>query len=362
MTSKKDLKISNVKGLLIILVVFGHLLEIYKDNYNELFRFIYAFHMPLFIFVSGFLAKRMRVSKIVNLVLLYLIFQTFFNWVLHLTGDYPNLQFTYGEPHFHLWYIVSLGFWYGVALIINKFDLQVSGKWIVFLVLCLISFISRWFTDDIVDGVNVFYDNFSSYTLSYQRTLSFMPFFFMGFFMNKKAVQSMYHSIGNVNVAITIFVVTMFLTFLYIQNVPGTESMFRGSHGVPKIMGDAEGFFSYSIRVAFHYFIAFWLIYLIFNITTSTENILTKWGDHSLTIFLFHPVVVFILRQTEFMEEWDPFSQIAFFLIVTICVSYVLGSSTFTKATKYFCNPYATLKTFADKLFYPIKTNKGIES
>src|SRR5699024_5982800 len=124
MTSKKDLKISNVKGLLIILVVFGHLLEIYKDNYNELFRFIYAFHLPLFIFVIGLLAKRMRVSKIVYLVLLYLIFQTFFNWVLHLAGNYPHLQFTYGEPHLYMWYIVSLGFWYGVALIINKFDLQ----------------------------------------------------------------------------------------------------------------------------------------------------------------------------------------------------------------------------------------------
>src|SRR5699024_12060127 len=101
-------------------------------------------------------------------------------------------------------------------LIINKFDLQVSGKWIVFLVLCLISFISRWYTDDIVDGVNVFYDNFSSYTLSYQRTLSFIPFFFMGFFMNKNAVQIMYYIIEYLNVAITILVFSIFFIFFFI--------------------------------------------------------------------------------------------------------------------------------------------------
>ncbi len=51
---EKDLKISNIKGLLIFLVVFGHLIELYKGNYYQIFVLIYAFHMPLFIFISGF--------------------------------------------------------------------------------------------------------------------------------------------------------------------------------------------------------------------------------------------------------------------------------------------------------------------
>ncbi|MFP3877521.1 acyltransferase family protein, partial [Bacillus paralicheniformis] len=62
---EKDLKISNIKGLLIFLVVFGHLIELYKGNYYQIFVLIYAFHMPLFIFISGFLAKRATVSKII---------------------------------------------------------------------------------------------------------------------------------------------------------------------------------------------------------------------------------------------------------------------------------------------------------
>lgn len=344
MAGKKDLKVSNVKGLLIILVVLGHLLEIYRDNYHELFTFIYAFHMPLFIFVSGYLAKRMKWYKIVNLILLYLIFQTFFNWVLHLTGDYPTLQFTYGKPHFHLWYIVSLGFWYGIALIINHFNFRVVGKLAVFIILCFISFISRWYTDDIVHWINSFYDNFTSYTLSYQRTLSFMPFFFVGFFLNKEGLQKMYHSIKNINVVMTLFVITTFLAFLYIQNAYGAESIYRGSHGLNEILEDEEGFLSYLIKMVLYYSLAFWVVYLIFNFITDKENIITKWGDHSLTIFLFHPVAVFVIRQTEFMKEWEPFTQLAFFLLLTICISYILGSYIFVKVTKYFCNPYDAIK------------------
>ena len=49
----------NYKGILIILVVFGHF--IYESAValsgsfaNDLFKFIYAFHMPAFVFCSGY--------------------------------------------------------------------------------------------------------------------------------------------------------------------------------------------------------------------------------------------------------------------------------------------------------------------
>src|SRR5699024_6913016 len=130
-----------------------------------------------------------RRAKIVNMILLYIIFQTFFNWVLYMTGDYDNLQFTYGEPHFHLWYIVSLGVWYVIALIINHLQLSHFGKWVFFIVLFAVSFISRWYTDDLIQAIEIGDLNITSYTLSYQRTLSFMPFFFVGFFMNKAYME-----------------------------------------------------------------------------------------------------------------------------------------------------------------------------
>lgn len=51
----------NLKGILIVLVVVGHLLEPVAVSANmttmQFVDFIYLFHMPLFIFVSGLFCK-----------------------------------------------------------------------------------------------------------------------------------------------------------------------------------------------------------------------------------------------------------------------------------------------------------------
>lgn len=50
LTKQRDAVVDIAKGIGILLVVYGHL----KNPFNP---FIYAFHMPLFFFLSGFLLK-----------------------------------------------------------------------------------------------------------------------------------------------------------------------------------------------------------------------------------------------------------------------------------------------------------------
>src|SRR5699024_5130707 len=157
----KDQRMSNLQGILIFLVVFGHFVEIYKKKYYDLIVFSYVFHMLVFILISSYCTNYIHISKRIKLILLYLVLHTFFNVILFLTGDNP-FQFTYGEPHFHLWYIVSLGVWYSIVYVISKYNLNARNKWIVFIALCVIGFLSRWYTDSIEDFVTQFYDNFSS--------------------------------------------------------------------------------------------------------------------------------------------------------------------------------------------------------
>lgn len=48
--------IDQLKGIAIFLVVLGHVIEHNAGRDNFLWTLIYSFHMPLFMFVSGYLA------------------------------------------------------------------------------------------------------------------------------------------------------------------------------------------------------------------------------------------------------------------------------------------------------------------
>lgn len=56
----RDLRFDTLKGFLILSVVFGHffLYDATHEGLSEVMvNFFYSFHMPLFVFVSGFFTK-----------------------------------------------------------------------------------------------------------------------------------------------------------------------------------------------------------------------------------------------------------------------------------------------------------------
>ncbi|MDA3100191.1 acyltransferase family protein, partial [Staphylococcus pseudintermedius] len=59
-TKKRDAFFDNARAILIFLVVFGHLIQPYTDAHPTvyaLYLLIYSFHMPAFLFISGYFAK-----------------------------------------------------------------------------------------------------------------------------------------------------------------------------------------------------------------------------------------------------------------------------------------------------------------
>ena len=89
---KRNYRIDNVRALLIILVVVGHLTEIiHYQNSEFVYRWIYIFHMPGFALLSGLCwsgGKDGRVWK--KLIYPYVIFQTLYLIFQHvvLNGDF----------------------------------------------------------------------------------------------------------------------------------------------------------------------------------------------------------------------------------------------------------------------------------
>lgn len=106
-------KIDNIKGFLIWLVVIGHFMlpklnEESSELYINFFYFLYAFHMPAFMIISGYLAKKNNFYQLFKYAIIYVVFKRILGVTEHLAYDmpsyYPDFFHESGAP----WYLICL--------------------------------------------------------------------------------------------------------------------------------------------------------------------------------------------------------------------------------------------------------------
>lgn len=62
----RDSKLDSLKFLLVCLVIIGHVVGPYKDMSANMFvkDFIYLFHIPLLVYISGYLSKNQSLNQV----------------------------------------------------------------------------------------------------------------------------------------------------------------------------------------------------------------------------------------------------------------------------------------------------------
>jgi fucose 4-O-acetylase-like acetyltransferase len=172
-TREKDHRIDTIKGLLIILVVLGHIIGIcgYGVICENIWQIIYVFHMPLFILISGYLTTIKPISvfwKSLNrIVVPLLIFQLLFVFIaVVIFRNAFSISYLI-TPFWILWYLLSLAFW--------RIMIQFTPKILLSLPLLYL----------IIATVIAIFGGLMPYgrILSIQRTFSFYPFFLFGFYL-----------------------------------------------------------------------------------------------------------------------------------------------------------------------------------
>ena len=126
--------INVLKAFLVLLVLLGHAIQFSYENHglkfddDNLFRLIYAFHMPLFISVSGYLYKMGRPENIRKYLKLTLV--PFFAW------GFIEYLFFYAGNEGVFGYLIKisinpdLGLWFLLALLQAVFIVELVGKYI----------------------------------------------------------------------------------------------------------------------------------------------------------------------------------------------------------------------------------------
>ena len=115
----RDPWLDNVKMVLVTLVVVGHAIGLVSDSMGShwVYDFIYLWHIPAFVFVSGYLSKsfewdRRRMKGLVYTLLVpYLIFEpALYYYRVGVVGERePGTLWL--EPHWTMWYLIVLLMW-----------------------------------------------------------------------------------------------------------------------------------------------------------------------------------------------------------------------------------------------------------
>lgn len=168
---KREWKLDNIKGILIILVVLGHLLELDLNmDYNKYLHVcIYLFHMPAFIFVTGYFAKFSIKNTLKNILYPYLLFQLLYLLFANAIWE-KQRSIQLKEPYWIMWYLFALMIW---SLLLFLFQ-EKSNQWKLLLVIgTTILALAIGFVPQV------------GRTYSLSRIFVFFPFYIAGYYYGK---------------------------------------------------------------------------------------------------------------------------------------------------------------------------------
>lgn len=314
---KRDHYFDNAKFILIFLVVFGHLLQSYIHSDSliaNLYILIYTFHMPAFILIAGYFAKgffeKGYIGKVFKkLIIPYLIFQLIYSIFYYFLFNKQMLDLDVLNPHWSLWFLLSLFYWNLMLPIFNKLKPYFA---------ILLAFLI---------GLAVGYIDWISNYLSLSRTFVFFPFFLMGYYLKKEHFKIITHHRVKIIGAIILVVIALGISLF-----PGlNEKWLLGSK--PYSVMESSSTLGLLKRLGI-YHINLVMIGIFFAFVPRKKLFFTKLGRNTLYVYLLHGFFVRTFRDSAFEEYLSNSQTIIIIFIGTCLLTLILSSKFITKTTK----------------------------
>ncbi|SMF88964.1 Fucose 4-O-acetylase [Paenibacillus uliginis N3/975] len=161
----------NLRFILIVTVFVGNAIEPLisrMDSLHTLYLWIFSFHMPLFVLVTGYFAKSSLMGKtgrkvILQIAIQYVIFQSLYSLLDAVFFHVDDIHRSFFAPYLLLWFLFSHACWRLLLLSMGKLT---AGQQLFFA--AVLGVIAGYLP---VDGV----------WLSVSRTFVFFPFFLVGY-------------------------------------------------------------------------------------------------------------------------------------------------------------------------------------
>ena len=308
----------NLRGVLITLVVCGHLCEQYIDDSNllrHLWIVVYSFHMPLFIFVNGYFARRSSKpagAKSLRMLKYYLLMQALFVLGDWLIRDREFRISLLSDPSYCCWYLLFLVY----AYFIMKFLPKESGQ------------VLRWLIVSLILGLLIGFDTSVGHAYGVGRTFYFLPYFFLGalwadtgrgFKLTRKK-----RGISAVLAVAAIFVLWKLGDAGWFNRL-----VFSGHQSYEALYPDHQMFALLNKAAA--YTAAVLISFIVLHLIPRRKTLFCLLGKHTLLIYLVHifvlPMEFYLIRNVEFTGEKELNSAIILLILAVTSAIICYGLS-----------------------------------
>ena len=331
--ASRDPFFDNAKLLLVTLVVIGHSWNLLPDasTSSPVYTFLYAWHVPAFVLVTGYLSRsftftRRNLHKLVTTIVVpYLVFETLLA-LFRTTVGHEDLGMLYLSPHWPMWYLSALFLWRLATPLFKR----VPQPMVLAVAVSL------------VGGLNTLD------WLDLPRTLGLLPFFVAGMTMRREHFEWLAQP--RVRVVAAGLLVTAFVAATFLNGVSKEWLYWRTGYpdlGVPFWLG--------MICRAGVMLVAATLALSALSLIPTSQRWFTPLGSASLVVYLFHG---FFVKGAEYAglggaSEQDPITA---FLLVTggaVLVSLLLSATPVSRRLNRLVDPISTLTADMPGVLHP---------
>ncbi|WP_413785576.1 acyltransferase family protein [Cytobacillus sp. IB215665] len=329
----RDPFFDNAKFILVFLVVFGHLISMFKGNNEFLYlmiNFLATFRMPALILIAGYFSKNFYkkgfIQKVSSKTILpYVIFEVLYSYYNFVLYGYESVQLSLFLPTMGMWFLLSMFCWNLMLFIFTKLKYSLV---IAFLL-----------------GIGIgFFDNAGAY-LSVSRTFVFFPFFLIGYYMKAEHFHFAKHKYAKY---LSLVLVIICITIIWVADSSIFRMYLLGKYSIDTIGHSLLGGTLYRIII---YFIMLCGICSFLPWVTKKQVFFTSLGKRTAYVYIFHFFIIKYIKTLDWYTEWSKIHIIIipFFAII---ITLLLSSKPFISFTRPLVEYKFSLTTFKKPLDY----------
>lgn len=316
--TKRIYKWDNLKCFLIVMVVIGHFVNQYapiSNTMKSISLFIYSFHMPLFIFLSGLLQKKWNKRYLFSWEkpLYYIMIGYTLKFCIY------GIKVLFRQPAAFQWFEDTGIPWYMFAMaafMVIAYMLRNLPVWFVLPISIMLACLAG-------------YDSNIGSFLYLSRIIVFFPFYYVGYYLDLKKLQKVLDKTW-IKCLSAIFLTDMILfTLARIEDNYSYIRLFTGRNAYEFINVESCGALH---RLLFYVVAVLMGIAIISLIPNCNVPVMGTVGKRTLQIYFWHRLVLYVLTFSGITDKLIasvPGEWMWIYLAMAIVLPFILSAKAF---------------------------------